>query len=48
MIGLVIGVIVAILLIGLVLKVLKLAIIIALAVGLVMLAQNMFGTKRIK
>ena len=48
MIGLVIGVIIAILLIGLVLKVLKIAIILALGVGIVVLAQNKFGQKRIK
>jgi hypothetical protein len=48
MIGLIIGVVVAILLIGLVLKLLKIAIIVALAVGIVMFAQNKFGTKRIK
>jgi hypothetical protein len=48
MIALVIGIIIAILLIGLVLKLLKVAIIVALAVGIVMLAQNFLGTKRIK
>ena len=48
MIALVIGIIIAILLIGLVLKLLKVAIIVALAVGIVMLAQNAFGNKRIK
>jgi hypothetical protein len=48
MIGLVIAVIVGILLIGLVFKLLKLAIVIALAVGAVMLAQKYFGQKRIK
>ena len=48
MIALVIGVIVAILLIGLVFKLLKVAILVALAVGVVMLAQNYFGNKRIK
>ena len=45
---LVIAVILGILLIGLVLKLLKVAIIVALAVGIVMLAQNKFGQKRIK
>ena len=48
MIGIVIAVIVGILLIGVVLKLLKIAIILALAIGLVMLAQNKFGTKRLK
>ena len=48
MIGLVIAVIVGILVVGLVLKLVKLAIILALGVGIVMLAQNMLGTKRIK
>ena len=48
MIGLVIAVVIGILLIGLVLKLLKIAIIVALCVGVVMLAQNKFGTKRIR
>jgi len=48
MIGLIIAVVLGILLIGIVLKVLKIAIILALGVGIVMLAQNKFGTKRIK
>ena len=50
MIGLIIGVVVAILLIGVVLKILKIAIILALCVGIVMFAQNKLGggTKRIK
>ena len=48
MIGLILAVIIGILVIGLVLKLLKVAIIIALAVGIVMLAQNKFGTKRLK
>jgi C4-dicarboxylate transporter len=48
MIGLIIAVIVGILVIGLVLKIVKIAIILALGVGIVMLAQNMMGTKRIK
>jgi hypothetical protein len=48
MIGVVIAVILGILLIGLLLKILKIAIILALAVGIVMFAQNKFGTKRLK
>jgi hypothetical protein len=48
MIGLVIAVVVAILLVGLVLKLLKLAVIVALVVGGLMLAQRHFGQKRIK
>ena len=48
MIGIIIAVVSGIILLGLVFKILKLAIIAALAVGLVMLAQNKFGTKRIK
>jgi C4-dicarboxylate transporter len=48
MIGLIIAVIVGILVVGLVLKIVKIAIILALGVGIVMLAQNMMGTKRIK
>ena len=48
MIGIVIAVIIGILLLGLVFKLLKIAIIIALAVGLVMVAQNYFGPKRLK
>ena len=48
MIGLIIAVIVGILLIGLVLKIIKIAIILALGVGIVMFTQNKFGTKRIK
>jgi len=48
MIGIIIAVIIGILLIGLILKVLKIAIILAVAVGIVMFAQNKFGTKRIK
>ena len=43
-----IGFIIAILLIGLILKLLKLAIIIALVVGGLMLVQSKFGNKRIK
>jgi len=48
MIGLIIAAIIGIIVIGLVLKLLKIAIILALAVGIVMLAQNKFGTKRLK
>ena len=49
MIGLIIAVIIGIILIGLVLKLLKVAIIVALCVGVVMFAQNKLGgTKRIK
>ena len=50
MIGLIIGIIVAILLVGLILKILKIAIILAICVGIVMFAQNKLGggTKRIK
>ena len=51
MIGLIIAVIIAILLVGLVLKIIKIAIILAMCVGIVMFAQNKLGgggTKRIK
>ena len=48
MIGLIIAVIIGILLIGLVLKIIKIAAILALGVGIVMLAQNKFGNKRLK
>jgi hypothetical protein len=48
MIGLIVAVIIGILLIGVVLKILKIAIILALCVGIVMFAQNAFGTKRLK
>ena len=48
MIGLVIAVIIGILLIGLLLKIIKIAIILALGVGIVMLAQNKFGNERLK
>jgi hypothetical protein len=48
MIGLIIAVILGILLIGVVLKIAKLAIILALCVGIVMFAQNKLGTKRLK
>ncbi len=43
-----IAVIVGILLIGLFLSLLKIAIIVALGVGIVALAQNYFGQKRLK
>ncbi len=48
MIGLIIAVVVGILLIGLILKIVKIAIILAVCVGIAMLAQNKFGTKRLK
>jgi len=48
MIGLIIAVVIGILLIGIVLKILKIAIILALGVGIVMLAQSKFGNKRLK
>ena len=48
MIGIILAVIVGILVIGLVLKIVKIAVILALAVGIVMLAQNKFGAKRLK
>ena len=48
MIGLIIAVVIGILLIGVVLKVIKLAIIVALAVGGLMLVQKHFGQKRIR
>ena len=48
MIGIIVAVILGILLIGLVLKIVKIAVILAIAVGIVMFAQNKFGTKRIK
>ena len=44
----VIAVIVGILLIGLFLSLLKVAIVVALAVGIVALAKNYFGPKRLK
>jgi hypothetical protein len=44
----IIAVIVAILLFGLFLKLLKLAIIVALAIGIFMFAQNKFGGKRVR
>ena len=48
MIGLIIAVVIGILLIGVVLNVINLAIIVALVVGGLMLAQKHFGQKRIK
>jgi len=48
MIGIVIAVIIGIILLGIFLKLLKVAIILALAIGIVMFAQNAFGTKRLK
>jgi uncharacterized membrane protein len=48
MIGIIIAVILGILLIGVILKILKIAIILAVCVGIVMVAQNKFGAKRIK
>ena len=48
MIGVIIAVIIGILLIGIVLKIVKIAVILALCVGIVMLAQDKLGTKRLK
>ena len=48
MIGIIIAVILVIVLGGIILHLLKIAIIVALAIGIVMFAQNKFGTKRIK
>ncbi len=48
MLAVIIGVIIAILVIGLLLKLLKVAIVLALGVGIVMLAQKHFGQKRVK
>jgi hypothetical protein len=48
MIGLIVAVVVGILLIGLVLKIIKIAIVLAVCVGIVMFAQNKFGAKRLK
>ena len=48
MIGLIIAVVIGILLIGLLLKIIKIAIIIAVCVGVLMFAQNKLGTKRIR
>jgi hypothetical protein len=47
-IGLIIAVVIGILLVGLLLKIIKIAIIIALGVGIVMFAQNKLGGKRIR
>jgi hypothetical protein len=48
MIGIIIAVIIGILLIGLLLKIIKIAIILAVCVGIVLFAQNKLGTKRLK
>ena len=49
MIGLIVAVIIGILLIGLLLKIIKVAVILAVCVGIVMFAQNKLGgTKRLK
>ena len=48
MIGLIVGAIVAILLVGLALKLLKIAIVLAICVGIVMFAQDKLGRKQIK
>ncbi len=48
MIEIIIAVILAILIIGVLLKILKVAIILALCVGILMFAQNKLGTKRIR
>ncbi len=48
MIGLIVAVMIGILVIGLLLKLLKIAIVVAVCVGIVMFAQNKFGTKRLK
>jgi hypothetical protein len=48
MIGVIIAVVLGILLIGIVLKLLKFAILVALVVGGLMIAQNYLGQKRIK
>ena len=48
MIRLIVAVILGILLIGIVLKILKIAVLVALCVGIVMLAQNKLGAKRLK
>jgi hypothetical protein len=47
-IGVIIAVIIGILLIGALLKIIKIAVILALTVGIVMFAQNKLGTKRIR
>ena len=43
MIGLIVAVVIGILLIGLLLKIIKIAVILAICVGIVMFAQNKFG-----
>jgi hypothetical protein len=48
MIGLIVAVVIGILVIGLLLKIIKVAIILAICVGVVMYAQNKLGTKRIR
>ena len=48
MIGIIVAVVIGILLIGLVLKLLKIAIVLALCVGIYMFAQNKLGTRRLK
>ena len=48
MIGLIVAVILGILLIGVILHILKIAIILAVCVGIVMVAQNKLGAKRLK
>jgi hypothetical protein len=48
MIGLIVAVVIGILMIGLLLKIIKVAIILAICVGVVMYAQNKLGTKRIR
>ena len=46
--GFLVALIIIVLLFGLVLKLVKVALIVALCVGIVMLAQNKFGGKRLK
>jgi len=46
MIGLIIAIIIGVLVIGLVLKLLKIAIIVAIAAGIFLFARNKFGQKR--
>ncbi len=48
MTGIIIAIVIGILLLGLVFKLLKVALILAVVVGVAMLAKNKFGTKRIK
>jgi hypothetical protein len=48
MIGLIVAVVIGILLIGLLLKIIKVAVILAIGVGIVMFAQNKLGNKRIR